>query len=87
VPRDCMGEVIGDLNSRRARITGQDQRGDTEVLNALVPLSNMFGYAGSLASLSRRRATFAMQFSHYDRVPPRHDDDDPPFRPAIGMRG
>jgi elongation factor G len=85
-PRDCMGDVIGDLNSRRGRITGQDQRGNAEVIHATVPLTNMFGYATFLASLSGRRATVAMEFSHYDQVPLPNDDDDPRFRPAMGMR-
>jgi elongation factor G len=87
-PRDCMGDVIGDLSSRRGRITGQDQRGDAEVIHATVPLANMFGYATFLASLSGRRATVAMEFSHYDQVVslPNDDDDDPRFRPAMGMR-
>jgi elongation factor G len=63
-PRAYMGGVIGDLKSRRARITGQDQRGNTEVINAMAPLANVFGYAGSLKSLSRGEASFTLQFSH-----------------------
>ena len=51
-PRDYMGDVIGDLNSRRGRITGQDQRGNAEVINAMVPLANMFGYVNTLRSMS-----------------------------------
>ncbi len=86
-PRDHMGDVIGDLNSRKGRITGQDQRGNAEVIIATVPLANMFGYAGSLRSMSRDRAQFTMQFSRYERVPhyPPPDDDEP-FPPAVGMR-
>jgi elongation factor G len=80
-----MGDVIGDLNSRRGRITGQDQRGNAEVINAMVPLANMFGYAGAMSSLSQGRITFTMLFAHYERVPESYDD--PPFGPAVGMRG
>jgi elongation factor G len=82
-PRNYMGDVIGDLNRRRGRITGQDQRGNAEVINAMVPLANLFGYAGFLKSLSRGEASFILQFSHYGPVPPPNDD---PFRPAVGMR-
>jgi elongation factor G len=82
-PRDYVGDVIGDLNSRRGRIAGQDQRGTAEVINAMVPLANLFGYARALASLTGGAATVTMEFSHYATVPPRND---PPFRPAIGMR-
>ena len=64
-----MGDVIGDLNSRRGRITGQDQRGNAEVINAMVPLANMFGYVNTLRSMSQGRATFTMQFDHYEQVP------------------
>ena len=84
-PRDYMGDVIGDLNSRRGRITGQDQRGNAEVINAMVPLTNLFGYASAMSSLSRGRITFTMLFAHYERVPKSYDDD-PPFGPAVGMR-
>ena len=86
-PRDHMGDVIGDLNRRRGRITGQDQRGNAEVINAEVPLANLFGYARDMDALSHGRITFTMLFAHYDRVPKSRDgDDDPPFGPAVGMR-
>jgi elongation factor G len=81
-PRNHMGDVIGDLNSRRGRITGQDQRGNAEVIRAEVPLANLFGYTTSLKSLSSGRATYTMSFSHYMPIA----DPDPPFRPAMGMR-
>jgi elongation factor G len=82
-PLEYMGDVIGDLNSRRGRITGQDQRNNAEVIIALLPLANLFGYAGAMSSLSQGRITFTMLFAHYDRVPKSHDgDDDPPFGPA-----
>jgi elongation factor G len=69
-PRDYMGDVIGDLNSRRGRITGQDQRGNAEVINAMVPLANMFGYVNNLRSMSQGRAQYTMHFDHYEQVPP-----------------
>ena len=68
-PRDYMGDVIGDLNSRRGRITGQDQRGNAEVINAMVPLANMFGYVNTLRSMSQGRAQYSMHFDHYAEVP------------------
>jgi elongation factor G len=68
-PREYMGDVIGDLNSRRGRITGQDQRGNAEVINAMVPLANMFGYVNNLRSMSQGRAQYTMHFDHYEQVP------------------
>src|SRR3984957_1908415 len=68
-PRDYMGDVIGDLTSGRGRITGQDQRGNAEVINAMVPLANMFGYVNSLRSMSQGRAQYTMHFHHYEQVP------------------
>ena len=68
-PRDYMGDVIGDLNSRRGRITGQDQRGNAEVISAMVPLANMFGYVNTLRSMSQGRAQYTMHFDHYEQVP------------------
>jgi len=68
-PDDYMGDVIGDLNSRRGRITGQDQRGNAEVINAMVPLANMFGYVSTLRSMSQGRAQYTMHFDHYEQVP------------------
>jgi translation elongation factor EF-G len=72
------------LNLRRGQIQGQDKRGNTNVINAMVPLMNMFGYVNNLRSMSQGRATFTMLFDHYAPVPV--PEDDPPFRPAIGMR-
>ena len=63
------GSVIGDLNSRRGHIQGQDVRGNANVINAMVPLANMFGYVNTLRSMSQGRATFTMQFDHYEEVP------------------
>jgi elongation factor G len=68
-PREYMGDAIGDLNSRRGRITGQDQRGNAEVINAMVPLANMFGYVNTLRSMSQGRAQYTMHFDHYEQVP------------------
>ncbi len=68
-PEDYTGSVIGDLNSRRGQIQGQDRRGNANVVNAMVPLQNMFGYVSNLRSMSQGRATFTMQFDHYEQVP------------------
>jgi elongation factor G len=68
-PEEYMGDIIGDLNSRRGMIQGMDQRGNARVINAMVPLANMFGYVNSLRSMSQGRAQFTMQFDHYDPVP------------------
>ena len=68
-PEDYTGSVIGDLNSRRGQIQGQDMRGNANVITAMVPLANMFGYVNNLRSMSQGRATFTMQFDHYAEVP------------------
>jgi elongation factor G len=83
-PEDYTGSVIGDLNSRRGRIQGQDMRRNANVVTAMVPLANMLGYANTLRSISHGHATFTMQFDHYEALP--GPGDDSPFRPAIGMR-
>ena len=64
-----MGDVIGDLNSRRGQISGMDQRGNARVVQAMVPLANMFGYVNNLRSMSQGRAQYTMQFDHYEPVP------------------
>ncbi|GAB5046910.1 elongation factor G [Thermodesulfovibrio sp. TK110] len=69
VPEDYMGEVIGDLNSRRGKIQSMEKRGKAQVIRAMVPLSEMFGYATDLRSKTQGRGTYTMQFSHYDEVP------------------
>ena len=69
-PEDYTGSVIGDLNSRRGQIQGQDMRGTANVVNAMVPLANMFGYVNNLRSFSQGRASYTMQFDHYEQVPP-----------------
>ena len=68
-PEDYTGSVIGDLNSRRGQIQGQDMRGNANVINAMVPLMNMFGYVNNLRSMSQGRATFTMHFDHYAELP------------------
>jgi elongation factor G len=68
-PDDYMGDVIGDLNSRRGQITGMDQRGNARVIDAMVPLANMFGYVNTLRSMSQGRAQYTMHFDHYEQVP------------------
>ena len=68
-PGDYMGDVMGDLSSRRGKIGGMDQRGDSQVIRAQVPLSEMFGYSTVLRSMSQGRAVYSMQFAHYEEVP------------------
>jgi elongation factor G len=68
-PDDYMGDVIGDLNSRRGHVTGMDSRGNARVIAAMVPLANMFGYVNTLRSMSQGRAQYTMQFDHYEQVP------------------
>lgn len=69
VPEEYMGEVIGDLNSRRGKIQSMEKRGKAQAIKALVPLAEMFGYATDLRSKTQGRGTYTMQFSHYDEVP------------------
>ena len=68
-PQDYMGDIIGDLSSRRGKIGGMTDRGDAQVIGASVPLGEMFGYATTLRSLSQGRAVYTMQFAHYEEVP------------------
>jgi len=68
-PEEYMGDIIGDLNSRRGLVSGMDDRGNAKVINAMVPLANMFGYINTLRSLSQGRANYTMQYDHYDPVP------------------
>jgi elongation factor G len=68
-PEEYMGDIIGDLNSRRGLVSGMDQRGNARVVDAHVPLANMFGYVNTLRSLSQGRAQFTMLFDHYAEVP------------------
>ncbi len=68
-PEEFMGDVIGDLNSRRGQVKSMDQRGNAKVVNSVVPLANMFGYATDLRSKTQGRATYSMEFAHYAVVP------------------
>jgi elongation factor G len=68
-PEEYLGGVIGDLNSRRGHIAGTDSRGNAQVVSAMVPLANMFGYVNTLRSMSQGRAAYTMQFDHYAEVP------------------
>jgi len=69
-PEDYMGDVVGDLNRRRGKVSGMEPRGNARVVDALVPLSEMFGYATELRSLTQGRAAYSMQFECYEEVPP-----------------
>ena len=68
-PEEYMGDVIGDLNSRRGQVTGMETRGNANVVSAMVPLANMFGYVNNLRSMSQGRAQYTMHFDHYEQVP------------------
>jgi elongation factor G len=68
-PEEYMGDIIGDLNSRRGQIQGTESRGIATVVDAMVPLANMFGYVNTLRSMSQGRAQYTMQFDHYEQVP------------------
>ena len=74
-PEDYMGDVIGDLNSRRGHISTQEVRGNATVITAMVPLANMFGYINSLRSMSQGRAQYSMFFDHYEKVPQNVQDE------------
>ena len=83
-PEEHTGYVMGDLMSRRGHVLRQVARADAVVINAMAPLANMFGYVNNLRSGTQGRASFTMQFDHYEPVdPPDHDE---PFPPAVGMR-
>jgi elongation factor G len=69
VPEEYMGDVIGDLNSRRGRIMGMEGRSGAQVVTAMVPLAQMFGYATDVRSATQGRATYSMTFDHYEQVP------------------
>jgi elongation factor G len=68
-PEEYMGDIIGDLNSRRGNVGGMSQRGNARAIDAMVPLANMFGYINTLRSMSQGRAQYSMQFDHYEQVP------------------
>jgi elongation factor G len=68
-PSDFLGDVIGDLSSRRGKVGGMNQRGDAQVVSSKVPLSEMFGYSTQMRSMTQGRASYSMQFDHYEEVP------------------
>ena len=68
-PDEFLGGVIGDLNSRRGHVQGTDSRGNAQIVTAMVPLANMFGYVNTLRSMSQGRAQYTMHFDHYEQVP------------------
>ena len=69
VPEAYMGDVLGDLSSRRGKIGGMTQRGEAQVIASTVPLAEMFGYSTRLRSMSQGRAVYSMEFAHYEEVP------------------
>jgi elongation factor G len=75
VPKDYLGDVMGDLASRRGRIQSQEDRGGTQIVNARVPLSEMFGYATDLRSRTQGRASYSMHFDRYEQAPPNISDE------------
>ena len=74
-PEENMGDVISDLNGRRGNIFGMKKRGDAQIIDAYIPLSNMFGYATALRNVSKGRATYTMQFNYYKEVPTQVSED------------
>jgi len=68
-PEEFMGDIMGDLNARRGQIQGMEMRANAQVIRALVPLGRMFGYATDVRSMSQGRATYSMEFSHYEPAP------------------
>ena len=85
MPEDCLGEVIGDLNNRRGQMQSMEAHGSAQVVNAVVPLANMFGYVSALRSMIQGCAAWTMAFDHYAPVPMPRDDDDL-STPAVAMQ-
>jgi elongation factor G len=85
-PQEYMGDVIGDLNSRRGSVQGVDSRGNAQVITAMVPLARLFGYAPTLLHMTRGRATHTMIFDHYEPVPSYSPDGDDNFPMAAALR-
>ena len=83
---DCAGPVLGDLHGRRGQILGQEVRGNVNIITAMVPLGNMFGYIDNLRGMSQGRAKFTMRYSHYAPLALGPLDDDPRFPPAMAMK-
>ena len=74
-PEEFMGDVIGDLSSRRGQVSGSEARGNTTAISSMVPLANMFGYVNTLRSMTQGRAQYSMFFDHYDKVPQNVQDE------------
>jgi elongation factor G len=85
-PESYARSIIGDLNARRGNVQLQDRHGNDCIINATAPLMSLFGYASALQMISEGSAACTMQFDHYAAAPPFYTGNDPPFRPAIGMR-
>jgi elongation factor G len=68
-PEDHFGDILGDINSRRGQVQGSDQRGNARVVTAMVPLAETFGYSTDMRSMTQGRATYSMEFDHYEQVP------------------
>lgn len=85
-PPDYLGEVVGDLNSRRGQVQGMEARGPMQEIIAVVPLSTMFGFVPTLRSKTRAAVQHMMAYSHYEQVPPATGPGDDTFPPAVGMR-
>jgi elongation factor G len=77
-PETYTGAVIGDLNARHGQVQGQDMRGNANIIHAMVPLANMFGYINTLRSMTQGRASYTMQFDHYAQAPDNHPSGRPP---------
>jgi elongation factor G len=85
-PQEYMGDVIGDLNSRRGSVQGMDSRGNAQVISAMVPLASTFGYTATLMSMTQGRAQYTMHFDHYEQVPPYVSDGDDNLPMAAALR-
>jgi len=86
IPDDHMGDVIGDLNSRRGQIQGAETRGTSRLVTAMVPLASMFGYRSQLQMITRGAGRYEMRYDHYERMPRFSEPPDDTFPPAVGMR-
>jgi elongation factor G len=69
MPEEYMGDIMGDISSRRGRVEGMEARGSAQIVRGMVPLAEMFGYVNNLRSRTQGRGTFSMQFDHYEEVP------------------
>jgi elongation factor G len=85
-PEEYLGDVIGDLNSRRGQVQGMEARGNAQVVTAMVPLANMFGYANDLKEIAGEHTHFTMAFDHYEQVPPAAPSPDDSFPGAMALR-